>query len=132
MLLTNASVRERIPTISEENVIGEVIHYKDENHCEKAFHKTALAWANENNDPPTATDLLHHEHRTHQDEDDGISCIRGQLANDNLTFFIVRTYSKFYPTESNCKRFTKAFMTTFFILLLAYSLGNRFVKKEFS
>ena len=97
MLLSNNSL---IGRIRDPFVIGQIIHYQDTCHHEKTFHKTSLAWANENDDPITASDLIHLEYRHHQDKEEGISCIKKQLTNDRLLFWITRTFSRFYPRVS--------------------------------
>ena len=81
-------------------MVGEVIHYLDKTHPDRTFHKTGLAWANENDDPISASDLIHLEYRHHTDKDQGICCIKKQLTNDTLLFWIVRTFSRFYPSVS--------------------------------
>jgi len=102
--------------MSEQDVVKQVIHYNQPNHFEKTFHKTALAWANENDDPISASDLLHLEFQSHPEKSEGLSCMKKQLTNDKLLYWITRTYSKFYPT-SNCIRWTTAIITSCFQLV---------------
>ena len=41
---------------------SKIIHWKSNDHIEEKFHKTALAWCNENEDIPSALELLPLEH----------------------------------------------------------------------
>merc|ERR550539_1401076 len=100
-------------------VIGQIIHYQDQAHHEKTFHKTSLAWANENDDPITASDLIHLEYRHHRDKEEGICCIKKQLTNDRLLFWITRTFSKFYPTVS-FKKWCQAIFVSLIQLGISY------------
>ena len=114
MLLSNKSIITRISQASdvqEEEVIGEIIHYLDQSHQDKTFHKTGLAWANENDDPITASDLIHLEYSHHIEKDEGLRCIKKQLTNDKLLFWITRTFSRFYPTP-NYKKWCQAVLVS--------------------
>ena len=124
MLLSNKSIIGRISCDSKVEdcarlVIGQIIHYQDTTHHEKTFHKTSLAWANENDDPITASDLIHLEYRHHQDKEEGISCIKKQLTNDRLLFWITRTFGKFYPTVS-FKKWCQAIFVSLIQLGVSY------------
>lgn len=104
---------------SEEKIISEVIHFSKDDHFEKTFHKTALAWTNENDDPISASDLLHLEYRSHTSKSDGLSCMKKQLTNDKLLYWMTRTYSKFYPTP-NLTLWITAITVSFFQLGISY------------
>ena len=78
--------------MSEQDVVKQVIHYNQPNHFEKTFHKTALAWANENDDPISASDLLHLEYQSHPEKAEGLSCMKKQLTNDKLLYWITLAF----------------------------------------
>ena len=86
--------------LTEKDILYEVVHYLDATHFEKTFHKTALAWTNENDDPISASDLLHFEYQTHETKREGLNCMKNQLTNDKLLYWMTRTFSKFYPTPN--------------------------------
>ena len=124
MLLSNKLIITRISNAShvqEKEVIGVIIHYVDQSHPVKTFHKTGLAWANENDDPITASDLIHLEYSHHTEKDEGIRCIKKQLTNDTLLFWITRTFSRFYPTPKR-KKWCQAFLVSVLQIGLSYYL----------
>jgi len=102
LLTSKSSIQKLSMTnrLTEEEVVKQVIHFTQEDHFEKTFHKTALAWTNENDDPISASDLLHLEYQSHSSKAEGLSCMKKQLTNDKLLYWMSRTYSKFYPTPN--------------------------------
>ena len=106
--------------ISKNEVLKDVTHFpKNRDHFERTFTKTALAWANENDDPISASDLLHLEYQCHTSKSEGLSCIKKQLTNDKLLYWITRTYSKFYPKQK-CFTFLAALLASCTQLGLSY------------
>ena len=83
-----------LPPSASGALVSSVVHYADRGHDQATFHKTCLAWCNENDDPVSASELLQLEQRVHRDLRDGLACIKGQLDNDRLLFWITRTYSR--------------------------------------
>ena len=109
---------ERLMTHShftETEVLYEVVHFYEPDHFEKTFHKTALAWTNENDDPISASELLHFEHDTHESKKEGLQCMKNQLTNDKLLYWITRTFSRFYSTPK-VNRWATAVIVPFFQL----------------
>ena len=76
----------RFSHLTEKEVVYEVVHFYEADHFEKTFQKTALAWANENDDPISASELLHFEHQTHESKKEGLQCMKNQLTNDKLLY----------------------------------------------
>ena len=115
MHLSNKSIIERLSVSGKprRTVIGDIIHYYDKNHPIETFWKTALAWANENDDPISVSDLLHLEFEAHEDKEEGLRSIKHQLTNDKLLFWITRTFTRFYP-KSPCIMWTKAIIMSLF------------------
>ena len=105
--------------MAEDEVVKQVIHFNQNDHFEKTFHKTALAWTNENDDPISASDLLHLEYQSHSSKPEGLSCMKKQLTNDKLLYWMTRTYSKFYPTP-NYILWISAILMSFFQLGFSY------------
>ena len=121
MHLSNKSIIERLSVSGKprRTVIGDIIHYYDKNHPIETFWKTALAWANENDDPISVSDLLHLEFEAHEDKEEGLRSIKHQLTNDKLLFWITRTFTRFYP-KSPCIMWTKAIIMSLFQLGISY------------
>ena len=107
--------------LQRDQILAKIIHYHDKDHFDETFHKTALAWANENDDPITVSDLLHLEKSTHEDKEEGLQCIKGQLTNDRLLYWITRTFTRFYP-HSPCKMWTKALIISVLQICISYFL----------
>ena len=80
--------------------LNKIIHYKKRETTSTVFCKTALSWANENNDRTTCLDLLRLEKQVHDGEDDslvgGLRCLKSQLSSDSLLPWIIETYQDFY------------------------------------
>ena len=105
--------------MEEDMVIRSIVNFSDKNHYEETFHRTALAWANENDDPISVTDLLHLIKATHPSKEEGLRCIKQQITNDKLLFWITRTFSRFYPNSPG-KMWSKAFIISFLTLGISY------------
>ena len=122
MLLSHKSILRRMRNnMEEKEVVRKVIHFHSREHFEEKFHKTALAWANENDDPISVSDLLNLEHVTHNSKEEGLTCIKQQLTNDRLLCWITRTFSRFYPSNP-CTVWTKAIIFSLLQLGLSYFL----------
>ena len=120
--LSKKSLLRRISnemTMAEDQVIRSIINYSDKGHYEETFHTTALAWANENDDPISVSDLLHLIKATHPSKEDGLRCIKQQITNDKLLFWITRTFSRFYPNSPG-KMWSKAVIISFITLGISY------------
>ena len=116
--LSKKSLLKRISNemnMEEDQVIRSIINYSDKDHHEETFHRTALAWANENDDPISVSDLLHLIKATHPSKEDGLRCIKQQITNDKLLFWVTRTFSRFY-LNSPGKMWSKAFIISFITL----------------
>ena len=105
--------------MTKKEIIYNAVHYLDKTHFEKTFHKTALAWTNENDDPISASDLLHFEYQTHDSKREGLHCMKEQLTNDKLLYWMTRTFSKFYTTPSYI-RWSSAILVSILQLGLSY------------
>ena len=81
--------------------------------------KTALNWANENNDHVMVMDLLQLEKRYHESELEGLECLRRNLSSTFLLPWISTTYSNFYP-KSTCTLYRKAIMKVIPRLLITF------------
>ena len=105
--------------MEEDNVLRSIINYSDKSHYEETFHRTALAWANENDDPISVSDLLHLIKATHPTKEEGLRCIKQQITNDKLLFWITRTFSRFYANSPG-KMWSKAFIISLITLGISY------------
>jgi len=80
-----------------------IIHYT-RGTSSTVFSKTALSWANENNDRATCMELLRLERQVHGGEDqglvDGLRCLKNHLTSDSLLPWIIDTYNDFYSPGS--------------------------------
>ena len=122
MLISNKSNLKRMCSYSglkENEVISKIIHFSIKDHFEEKFQKTALAWANENDDPISVSDLLNLVHAAHSSKEEGLLFIKQQLTNDKLLFWITRTYSRFYQSPA-CTVWTRAIIITLIQLGLSY------------
>ena len=120
--LSKKSLLKRISnemSMEEDHVIRSIINYSDKSHYEETFHRTALAWANENDDPISVSDLLHLIKATHPSKEEGLRCIKQQITNDKLLFWITRTFSRFYPNSPG-KMWSKAFIISLITLGISY------------
>jgi hypothetical protein len=81
------------------------------------FCKTALNWANENNDRFMALELLKLERGIHPTEVEGLECLRAHLSSDALLPWIIESYGKFYD-QPGTVRWCEAFLTVFTALVL--------------
>ena len=122
MQLSNKILVDRISSgssISADLVIERVIHFQDKENREETFHKTALAWANENDDPISLSDLLHLEYTIHPTLKEGLESIKKQLTNDKLLYWITRTFSRYYQ-RSPALAWCRAIFISLFQLGLSY------------
>ena len=110
----------RFSHLTEKEVVYGVVHFYEADHFEKTFQKTALAWANENDDPISASELLHFEHQTHDSKKEGLQCMKNQLTNDKLLYWITRTYSRFYTTPTVNRWFTAIMVSTLQLGIFSY------------
>ena len=80
--------------------LDKIIHYTKKDTNSSVFCKTALSWANENNDRTTCLDLLRLEKQVHDGKDDslkeGLRSLKSQLHSDSLLPWIIETYQDFY------------------------------------
>jgi hypothetical protein len=103
----------------EKEDLKEIIHYKT-NDVNSLFSKTALNWANENNDSVMTLDLLMLEKEAHSSEKEGLACIRDNLSKDAMLPRIVESYHNLY-VETIYKRRCRAFFIVLIdLLLLSY------------
>ena len=94
----------QVPRVVQLNIakdeLDKIIHYKKKDDTSTVFCKTALSWANENNDRTTCLDLLRLEKQVHDTENDsmveGLRCLKSQLSSDSLLPWIIETYQDFY------------------------------------
>ncbi len=99
--------------------LGKILHYRTEK-AGSVFCKTALNWANENNDRFMALELLKLEEDVHDSEVKGLECLRNNLSSDALLPWIIESYSKFYE-QSPASRWSEAVCTVFIeLILLSY------------
>ena len=97
-----------------------IVHFKS-NQPSSIFKKTALNWANENEDRVLASELLKLEHEIHRTEVAGLKCLRDNLSNDALMAWIIEFYRELANDQSECKRQAVAFLFVFLVLgLLSY------------
>ena len=97
-----------------------IVHFKT-NQPSSIFKKTALNWANENEDRVLASELLKLEHEIHRTEVAGLKCLRDNLSNDALMAWIIEFYRELANDQSECKRQAVAFLFVFLVLgLLSY------------
>jgi hypothetical protein len=98
----------------DEDDLKEIIHYKAGHHF-----KTALNWANENNDRFMAFELLKLEHKAHSSEKEGLECLHNNLSRFVMLPWIIDSFRKFYKEPSH-KKWLRAFFNVVIELLLLY------------
>ena len=89
--------------------LAKILHFKTPGDS-PVFCKTALNWANENNDRFMALELLKLERGIHETEVEGLECLRTNLSSDSLLPWIIESYSKFYD-QPGLSRWCEAFWT---------------------
>ena len=79
--------------------IDTIIHFRKLDGTSSVFSKTALSWANENNDRSTSLELLRLELKVHESggQREGLSCLKQHLTSDSLLPWIIETYQDFFP-----------------------------------
>jgi hypothetical protein len=103
---------------TEVGALHEIIHFKNNSEY-SIFSKTALNWANENQDQFMALELVKLEHEVHRDKNEGLLCLKMNLSNADLLPLIADTYNNFYGRP----QYWTAFFVVFFQLgLLSYLL----------
>jgi hypothetical protein len=105
----------------EKEDLKQIIHYKT-NDINSLFSKTALNWANENNDSVMTLDLLMLEKEAHSSEKEGLACIRDNLTRDAMLPLITETYRNLYDEPKNKRLCRVFFKVVFELLLLSYML----------
>ena len=96
--LNEGTTSTQKPDIDE---LDHIIHYTVENH--HIFSKTALNYANQNNDRILGLELLQLEKQVHQDKNKGLSCIMETLDSGPLLSLIIQTYKDFFPDKTKLK-----------------------------
>jgi len=96
--LNEGTTSTQNPDIHE---LDHIIHYTVENH--HIFSKTALNYANQNNDRILGLELLQLEKQVHQDKNKGLSCIMETLDSGPLLSLIIQTYKDFFPDKTKLK-----------------------------
>ena len=96
--LNEGTTSTQKPDIHE---LDHIIHYTVENH--HIFSKTALNYANQNNDRILGLELLQLEKQVHQDKNKGLSCIMETLDSGPLLSLIIQTYKDFFPDKNKLK-----------------------------
>ena len=71
--------------------------------AESMFSKTALNWANENNNTAMVFELLKLENKVHANMVDGLECLRENVSSEKLLPWIIQTYKAYYPTSRKGK-----------------------------
>ena len=108
--------------------LDSIIHYKCDEYPESIFRKTALSWANENDDRITSLELLKLERNVHDCIDSpeniclikGLQCLKNNLSSDKLLPWIIETYQGFYKRPAHL-RWGFAIMTVICeLLILSY------------
>jgi hypothetical protein len=98
--------------------LAQILHFTTRHHRDSAvFSKTALNWANENNDRFMALELLKLERGIHASEVEGLECLRAHLSRDALLPWIIESYGKFYDQPAASRR-CEAFVTVFTVLVI--------------
>ena len=94
-----------------------IIHYQSNCSAGSLFSKTALNWANENNDKVISLELLKLEKKVHHEQRCGLECLKDNLSSDTLLPWIIETYKNLYEQS---RKFVKcqAFMIVCLELVL--------------
>jgi hypothetical protein len=102
---------------TEKDVLEQIIHFKT-NSEDSIFDKTALNWANENNDQSMWMELVKLEYVVHKkNETEGLTCLKTELSRTARVPMIIETYNGF----STKPAYWKACVTVFFqLVVLSY------------
>ncbi len=118
LYISNSHLHAQEWTLDKED-LKVIIHYKT-NDVNSLFYKTALNWANENNDRVMTLELLKLEQKAHSSEKEGLACLRNNLSRDVMLPWIIESYRKFYQ-ETVYTRWCRVFFTVVIeLLLLSY------------
>ena len=98
VFLDEGTTSAKKPDIHE---LDHIIHYTVENH--HIFSKTALNYANQNDDRVLGLELLQLEKQVHQDKNKGLYCIKETLDSGPLLSWIIQTYKDFFPDKNKLK-----------------------------
>jgi len=92
----------------------EILHFKESSSGSTSmFTKTALNWANENQEMAKIIELLKMEHSFHKDDKtQGLECLQRNLSTDALQSDIIKFFGDLYDTAP-WKRNLKAFFLMF-------------------
>ena len=94
LYISNSHLHAQEWTLDKED-LKVIIHHKT-NDVNSLFYKTALNWANENNDRVMTLELLKLEQKAHSSEKEGLACLRNNLSRDVMLPWIIESYRKFY------------------------------------
>jgi hypothetical protein len=84
---------------TEIRTLDKIIHFKADDQ-DSIFNKTALNWANENNDQTMVFELVKREYEVHQDKKKkGLKCLKTNLNNTALLPRITETYINSYEEK---------------------------------
>jgi len=98
--------------------LDRIIHYTVKNH--HIFSKTALNYANQNDDRVIGLELLQLEKQVHQDKNKGLYCIKETLDSGPLLSWIIQTYKDFFPDKNKLKTIGIAVWTFIKVGLLSF------------
>ena len=105
------------PTCDELN---HIIHFKSNLSPGTLFSKTALNWANENNDKVMALELLKLEKKVHHQQQCGLECLKENLSSDTLLPWIIETYKNLYEQSRKFVKFNAVMIVFFELVLFSY------------
>ena len=77
----------------DEDVLYRVLHHQDKSY------KTALEYSVLNQDVIGIILIIRQEHKCHKDREDGLNCLRKQLANDTLLKWTLDQFNDLYEKE---------------------------------
>ena len=115
VFLDEGTTSAKKPDIHE---LDHIIHYTVENH--HIFSKTALNYANQNDDRVLGLELLQLEKQVHQDKNKGLYCIKETLDSGPLLSWIIQTYKDFFPDKNKLKTIGIAVWTLIKVGLLSF------------
>ena len=99
--------------------LSHIVHYRPMRNDGSTFSKTALNWANENNDKSIALELLKLEKHLHHDRNCGLECLKETLSSDTLLPWILETYKSFY-SPGNYQIFSGILGVFFELVMFSY------------
>ena len=106
--LFNFCIKEYKCEVPENrNELFQIVHYR---FLDKITSKTALNWANENDDMSMALELVRLEKLVHQDKLSGHECFKQTLSETTLKSWIKNTYDNFFPDEKCAAFFAIAWL----------------------